>query len=279
MSDDPVRYLRVKNWETYQDANLASKYRESGGSLPWLKQMSGRLEDYEYTKLHPLSRYIWGECIGLAARYGPNLIPYDTDWMQDKLHLRYLSDQLHECITELVHAGFLEVADSRGRATSEPVPASEGPRLQGILPDSVPDPVPLEKEKELEEVSSNEETRREVREVYDHWRTQLGKTDVRYAKRITPGRRQKIVARLKEFSAEELKLAIDGVLRDPWEDRPRHNDLTTVFRSQEQVEKFIALAEGERPKAGCPRCGVDCKTPSALTSHLANVHDVWGAAA
>jgi hypothetical protein len=101
-----------------------------------------------------------------------------------------------------------------------------------------------EAEAEKKNHSSEVETSsRHVQDVYDYWREKRGKTDARYAKRIAPNRRKKIAARLREFTSEELKRCIDGVALDPWEDRPRHDDLTIIFRSQEQVEKFLALSD------------------------------------
>jgi hypothetical protein len=67
--------------------------------------------------------------------------------------------------------------------------------------------------------------RGDVRQVYAHWRKARGKTNGRYD-HLSPGRRKKIEARLREFSADELCRAIDAVDRDPWEDRPLHDDLT-----------------------------------------------------
>lgn len=107
MNDEP-RFLRVRNWERYQDSNLAAKYVASGGALPWLKQMTKRLDDVEYTQLHPLSRYIWSECIGLAAHFGPNRLPYDARWLQERMHASYLGAQFESCLEELVNAGFLQ---------------------------------------------------------------------------------------------------------------------------------------------------------------------------
>lgn len=89
---------------------------------------------------------------------------------------------------------------------------------------------------------TSEDPRAAVRIVYDHWREVCGKTRSNYDK-IAPLRKQKIQARLKEFSVEELCRAIDGVARDPWEGRSLQNDLTIIFRNQEQVDRFIELAE------------------------------------
>jgi hypothetical protein len=81
----------------------------------------------------------------------------------------------------------------------------------------------------------------DVERVYEHWRKVCNKSRSNYQK-VSPGRKQKILCRLKEFSVEELCRAIDGVARDPWNGRSLQNDLTIIFRSQEQVEKFLELA-------------------------------------
>lgn len=90
-------------------------------------------------------------------------------------------------------------------------------------------------------------------EVYGYWRESRGKTRSTYD-RISEGRRKKIASRLGEFSAEDLKRAIDGVGCDPWPDRPQHDDITIIFRSHEQVEKFLDLAdEGPAKKKFTPQ--------------------------
>jgi hypothetical protein len=81
-----------------------------------------------------------------------------------------------------------------------------------------------------------------VQEIYDYWRTERGKTNRRYD-RISDARRKKIVARLREFTADDLKQAIAAVALDPWAERPRHDDLTIILRSREQVERFLEFAE------------------------------------
>lgn len=85
-------------------------------------------------------------------------------------------------------------------------------------------------------------TRDEVRRVYDHWRAARGRTDAIYDRPLEE-RLAKIRTRMKRFTPEQLCHAIDGVARDPWEDRPLHDDLKIIFRSDAQVEKFLDLAE------------------------------------
>jgi hypothetical protein len=78
--------------------------------------------------------------------------------------------------------------------------------------------------------------------VYDHWRTARGRTRASYDRPL-PERVKVIQTRLRRFSPAELCRAIDGVAADPWEDRPLHDDLKIIFRSDAQVEKFLELAE------------------------------------
>ncbi len=101
--------------------------------------------------------------------------------------------------------------------------------------------VEVEVEKELTPSSISVSTA-DVQTVYDHWRAARGKSNRRYDK-LSDGRRAKIKSRLREFSAAELMRAIDAVALDPWEDRPRYDDLTVLFRSHEQVERFLGFAE------------------------------------
>lgn len=82
----------------------------------------------------------------------------------------------------------------------------------------------------------------DVIRVYEHWRETRGRTRKNYD-RMSPGRRRKIEARLKEFSADDLCQAISNVANDPWEDRPKHDDIMVIFRNREQVERFMEMTE------------------------------------
>lgn len=77
-----------------------------------------------------------------------------------------------------------------------------------------------------------------VRDVFDHWQRVSGKSRAT----LTPDRKAKIKARLKRFSIEELKQAIDGAHQNPWflGDNDRHEyygDLVTIFKNDSAVEK------------------------------------------
>jgi DNA-binding Lrp family transcriptional regulator len=92
----------------------------------------------------------------------------------------------------------------------------------------------------------------DVTRVYGYWRLKRGKTSKRYDE-ISPQRRKKIETRLREFTVDELFKALDGVCvdEDRWPDRSKYDDLTIVFRSREQVDRFIEIAD--RPEPGRER--------------------------
>lgn len=105
-----------------------------------------------------------------------------------------------------------------------------------------------------------------VAAVYDHWRTARSRTASRYDT-ISPSRQTVIEARLREFSVAELRTAIDGVAHDPWPDRKRHDDLPTIFRGREQVDRFIDLYERRGLLGGSGR-GRSAAEIFALARHL-----------
>lgn len=105
-----------------------------------------------------------------------------------------------------------------------------GSDLQGLRA-RVPFPDPKE--------STPKET---VARIYAHWRSARGKTHARY-NTISPKRLAKIKTRLKEFTEDDLIRAIDGVAKDPWPERCHNDDLELIFRSRDQVEKFLDLAD------------------------------------
>lgn len=78
-----------------------------------------------------------------------------------------------------------------------------------------------------------------VTEIFEHWRTVRAHPRAK----LTDGRRRKITARLKRFDAATLCRAIDAVALDVWDERAKFDDLVIVFRSDEQVEKFLELAD------------------------------------
>jgi hypothetical protein len=84
-----------------------------------------------------------------------------------------------------------------------------------------------------------------VHEVFEEWVRLMSKPP---QTKLTDERRDKIKARLKSFSVDQLKKALVGVTRDPFYmglndvNRP-YNDLMTVFRNDSKVEEFLEIVE------------------------------------
>lgn len=214
--------LRIRNWRKFQ--------HYTDRRPPWIKLHESLLEN---TAFYDLADYLKVQLMSLwlvASKYD-NEIPARPEWLE-----RFNLSHKELDLAALIETGFVEIEGEEIPAIAEEQGASKA--------------LAQRKQAASASVSVSNSVSKELQEVYDYWRERLGKTDARYAKRIAPNRKNKIAARLREFSVDELKRAIDGVALDPWEDRPRHNDLTVVFRSQEQVEKFLAIAENPTPRSG-----------------------------
>jgi hypothetical protein len=98
-------------------------------------------------------------------------------------------------------------------------------------------------QKDADASSSKVDTAASVQEVFEHWVAVTGRDAART--QLTPTRRDKIKARLKESSVADLKRAIDGVMKsEHHRSKAEYTDLTSCFRSAERVENHIARANG-----------------------------------
>ena len=92
-------------------------------------------------------------------------------------------------------------------------------------------------------IRENEPLNDQVTEVYNHYVEVFGKDPTKY--RLSDGRRQKIKARLKEFSLEEIKQAISNAAGHPFYsgggERGWIADLDYICQSYEKTEKLRDL--------------------------------------
>lgn len=82
-----------------------------------------------------------------------------------------------------------------------------------------------------------------MKEVFEHWRETSGHARAD----LTSDRKTKIRARLKRFSVDDLKRAIDGACANPFylgdNDRGQRYDFPeTIFKSDSATEKHMAYA-------------------------------------
>lgn len=91
--------------------------------------------------------------------------------------------------------------------------------------------------------------RSDVAEVFDHWRTALGKSQ---ATKLDVKRKRRIEWALRAYGLDAVKRCIDGYAASRWHrgenDRGRpYDDLTLWLRDAEHVERGIAMADQAGP--------------------------------
>jgi len=105
------------------------------------------------------------------------------------------------------------------------------------------------KEKSPDGLSSNRRPDGAVREVFAYWQERLNHPHAK----ISPDRKRKIAARLKEGeSVERLKQAIDGCASSSFnmgenDAGRKYDSVELIFRNAGKVEEFCCLADGGRP--------------------------------
>ena len=85
-----------------------------------------------------------------------------------------------------------------------------------------------------------------VSELFAYWQQQCGHGHAK----LTPDRKQKIAARLREgYTPEQIRQAIDGAARAAYVDDAgkRHDDLTLICRTGSKLEDFIERARVRQP--------------------------------
>ena len=91
--------------------------------------------------------------------------------------------------------------------------------------------------------------RENIQIIFEEWRKQTQRTE---STRLTAERRDKIRARLKSFSVDELKKALIGVKNDPFymgfnEMNKPYNDIITIFKNDSKVEELSTLLKSLLP--------------------------------
>jgi len=88
---------------------------------------------------------------------------------------------------------------------------------------------------------------KKVQEIFDHWIEKCRNTGKGLTPRLDTKREYRIVQALKLYTPEELKLAIDGVLKSDFHmgensRNRKFDDIELILRNSENIEKFAALA-------------------------------------
>lgn len=222
MRGGETRFLRVKNFERMQH------YKDR--RPPWIKLYVDMLEDDELAEMPKEARLLYCLLL-LVAALKDNRFPANPVWISEEVRMPL--GPVRKGLASLLDSGHLLAASL---ADIELVGASPRvrPRARGETETEAETETPPTPQRGNGALSDEELL------VYNRWRTVCGKTDSRYDK-PSDGRKRKIRARLKEFSSTDLLRALDAVVLDPWEERSQHNDLTVLFRNQEQVDRFLSI--------------------------------------
>ncbi len=269
MATEPALYIVVPRWDEFQHRDMARTTIP-----PWIKNYTRLLSDDDYLSLTMSQRGILhGLWLMFAThRRSLNEARAKRHLCTNKAELRHWSSNL----SAIVDAGFIAlsaskpagkvagleveveveveveekeqtlaaVAASNGALSereNKPTSAGTGSRSPSAPPEARTEASISAPPREPTAISPG--SGGALATVYNHWCVARGKTDPRY-QRISDGRRKKIQARLREFTEAELCAAIDAVARDPWPERPHHDDLTVIFRSREQVDRFLEMRNG-----------------------------------
>lgn len=127
-------------------------------------------------------------------------------------------------------------------------------------------------ERKLKQTLEESPLAQDIKDVLKDWQTKTGHTKTKIP--LDGVRAEKVRARLKNFTVDELKRANSGAARFPFvvnaqrratgpEDQ-RYDDAELIFRNEKTVEKFIALAD--RPDG--PEATVDPTPPAPVSPAL-----------
>lgn len=209
-----MKYVEVVNWDQFQH------YKDR--NPPWIKLHSQLLENYDFTCLPDCSKsHLLG--IWMLASRTDNKVPANPQWIGNKLGATEPVD-----LDLLIKRGFLKyngasttLADCSNVCTGS-VPSEEESRGE------------TEAEKRREETPA--------KAVFVYWQSVMSKQQSRF----TVNRKNKINTRLKNYSEEQIKKAIDGCKRSKFhmgknDQRTEYNGIEHICRNDEKVEYFMNI--------------------------------------
>ena len=211
-------HIEVKNFEKFQH------YKDR--MPPWIKLYNELLDDYEFSRLQDASKLHLVMIWLLASRY-ENRIPNDAVWIARRINAT--EPVKLDC---LVKAGFIRICGDASTALAE--------SKQDAMPET---------EEETEDTNVSLSGKPDpIGAVWKHW---VHVSD-RPKSKLLKNRRQKIRARLRTYSEEELRRAIDSAHRNPFYlgDNARgtyYGDIETIFKSDEAVSRHLAWADEHPP--------------------------------
>lgn len=213
--DEEMQYFRIAGWDTLQH------YKDR--NPPWIKLHNSLLDDYQFSRLTDPQRFHLLAIMMLASRT-ENYLPDDAGWLKTKLGA---STKVN--ILPLIDSGFLEYTHNNHEVSlSDSALEQDASTLLD------------QRQRQRRDREETEKSRGEqINVVFDHWIAVMNKPRAR----LTKERKAKVIARLKDYSIDDLKQAIDGCARSPHhmgqnDTGTIYDDLELICRDGKHVEQF-----------------------------------------
>jgi len=213
-------YLSVKNWTDLQH------YKDR--SPPWIKLHSAILDSYEFECLPDASKAHL-ICIWMLASRTNNKINPDIKWLSRKICANSDID-----LSILIDSGFLEL--------NQPLQCVEqdaSMMLHTTGQHAIERESREEGEEEKREIIDNKNN---ANSIFEYWQKIMNHPNSKFTKE----RKKKVTDRLKTYSIEQIKTAIDGCASSPFHmgqevGKPQvFDDLTLICRDDTKLEGFIS---------------------------------------
>lgn len=283
------RYIQILKFKEHQSPH----FKEPPSVIPAPEESSASLvqaPDQPSTSLVPALDKFGASLVQAPGKTGASMVP-----ALDKTgaSLRQAPDEHH---TDPSDSGFLipdslkqrdiyvdfidksaDADDALAQVAAASVDENQNHSAKGHEDERTPPSPPVGRGGNAEEPSSRSTKHSDsaaVQEVYDHyitvWRDVFPRGPI-----LTPARRKKIASRLKTYSVDELKRAIEACHASPWmrgenEKGQPYGTIDYLMRSDEIVDRWLQVAEArvrEPPKHGMSRWDIpDEPTSRVLTN-------------
>ena len=177
------------------------------------------------SKLHLM--LIW-----LLASRNHNRLPFNAKWIKQRIGVDSAVN-----LGELVEFGFIEVEASE----NQPLHNAEHDASKMLQTAGQAADTEREGEREQRRVEERESRSEnsDVEEIFQYWKTVMGKSD---STRLTDGRKTKIKQRLKNYTVDDIKKAVDGCAGSSHNmggtNGTVYDDLTLICRNDDKLEYY-----------------------------------------
>lgn len=209
--------IKIKNWSTYQS------YKDR--KPPWIRFHRSMLDNYSFQSMTSDSRAMLPMLWLLACEHKDptsGLIQEEVKVLSFRLRLD--KKTIAKCLSELQDADFIECIES----VTKPLQDSN----EVVTPET-----------EAETEAETEKRQNNVGSVFDFWKTSLN-----HPRSVMDDKRKKLITTaLKNYSVEDLKLAITGCSKTPHnmgknDNSQIYDGLHIILKDSDNIERFMGNA-------------------------------------